>query len=144
MQTLLFLCTGNYYRSRFAEHLFNALASKHGLNWMAISRGLALEWGVDNVGAISKYALTGLIERQVSMAQDLRYPLPLTEADLAGAAKIIAVDESEHRPLMLERFPKWTDAIEYWLVHDVGHTPVDEALQQIEDHIQQLIEQIRN
>jgi protein-tyrosine phosphatase len=144
MQTLLFLCTGNYYRSRFAEHLFNALAPKHGLNWMATSRGLALEWGVDNVGAISKYALTGLIERQVSMAQDLRYPLPLTEADLAGAAKIIAVDESEHRPLMLERFPQWTDAIEYWLVHDVGHTPVDEALQQIEDHIQQLIEQIRN
>lgn len=143
MQTLLFLCTGNYYRSRFAEHLFNALAPKYGLNWMAISRGLALEWGVDNVGAISKYALTGLSERQVSMAQDLRYPLPLTEADLAAAAKIIAVDESEHRPLMLERFPKWTDAIEYWLVHDVGHTPVDEALQQIEDHIQQLIEQIR-
>ena len=144
MHTLLFLCTGNYYRSRFAEHLFNALAPQHGLNWMATSRGLALEWCVNNVGAISKYALTGLIERQVNMAQDLRYPLPLTEADLAGAAKIIAVDESEHRPLMSERFPKWTDAIEYWLVHDIGYTPFYEALQQIEYNIQRLIEQIRN
>jgi protein-tyrosine phosphatase len=33
----------HYYRSRFAEHLFNALAPKHGLSWMATSRGLALE-----------------------------------------------------------------------------------------------------
>ncbi|NEQ20686.1 MAG: hypothetical protein F6K28_15895 [Microcoleus sp. SIO2G3] len=33
----LFLCTGNYSRSRFAEHLFNALAPKYGLHWIATS-----------------------------------------------------------------------------------------------------------
>ena len=142
MKTLLFLCTGNYYRSRFAEHLFNALALKHELNWMATSRGLALERGVNNVGAISKFALTGLTERGVSMALDLRYPLPLTEADLVAASKIIAVDESEHLPLIIERFPTWKDAIEYWLVHDVEYTLPDSALQQIEDNIEQQIEQL--
>ena len=142
MKTLLFLCTGNYYRSRFAEHLFNALAPKHGLSWMATSRGLALERGVDNVGAISKHALMGLTERGVSLALDLRYPLPLTEADLVAASKIIAVDESEHLCLIVERFPKWKDALEYWLVHDVEYTRPDSALQQIEYNIQQLIEQL--
>jgi protein-tyrosine phosphatase len=142
MKTLLFLCTGNYYRSRFAEHLFNALAPKHGLNWMATSRGLALERGVKNVGAISKFALTGLTERGVSIAPDLRYPLPLTEADLVAASKIIAVDESEHLPLIIERFPTWKDVIEYWLVHDVESTLRDSALQQIEYNIEQLIEQL--
>ncbi|HVS36227.1 MAG TPA: hypothetical protein VMS17_11650 [Gemmataceae bacterium] len=29
-QAILFLCTGNYYRSRFAEILFSALAGKKG------------------------------------------------------------------------------------------------------------------
>jgi protein-tyrosine phosphatase len=28
---ILFLCTGNYYRSRFAEILFNSVAGKMGL-----------------------------------------------------------------------------------------------------------------
>ena len=42
-KTVLFLCTGNYYRSRFAEVLFNSVAGKMGLPWRASSRGLALE-----------------------------------------------------------------------------------------------------
>ena len=36
---VLFLCTGNYYRSRFAESLFNSVAGKMGLPWRASSRG---------------------------------------------------------------------------------------------------------
>jgi hypothetical protein len=40
-KTVLFLCTGNYYRSRFAEALFNSVAGKMGLPWRASSRGLA-------------------------------------------------------------------------------------------------------
>jgi protein-tyrosine phosphatase len=42
-----FLCTGNYYWSRFAEILFNSVAGKRGLPWQASSRGLALERGVN-------------------------------------------------------------------------------------------------
>ncbi len=49
-KTVLFLCTGNYYRSRFAEALFNSVAGKMGLPWRASSRGLALERGVNNIG----------------------------------------------------------------------------------------------
>jgi len=57
---VLFLCTGNYYRSRFAEVLFNALAREHGLPWRAESRGLALERGVNNVGPMAASAVKAL------------------------------------------------------------------------------------
>ncbi len=100
MKTILFLCTGNYYRSRFSEYLFNDLAPKRPLRWEADSRGLALERGTNNVGAISHYAKAGLIERGIQLPHDLRYPLPLTEQDLTAAMRVIAVDESEH-PLLL-------------------------------------------
>ncbi len=44
-QTVLFLCTGNYYRSRFAEHFFNHVAVREGLAWQADSRGLDVKEG---------------------------------------------------------------------------------------------------
>jgi protein-tyrosine phosphatase len=72
----------------------------------------------------------------------MRYPLPLTETDLTAASRVIAVDELEHRPLIVERFPQWIDTIEYWLVRDVEYIPADVALKQIEDNIQQLLEQL--
>ena len=55
--TVLFLCTGDYYRSRFAEVLFNSVAGKMGLPWRASSRGLALERGVNNVGPMAVEAV---------------------------------------------------------------------------------------
>ena len=42
MNLLLFICTGNYYRSRFAEAVFNHHAKQRGLPWRAFSRGLAI------------------------------------------------------------------------------------------------------
>ena len=74
MPTVLFLCTGNYYRSRFAELLFNSLAAGQGLGWSATSRGLALERGAHNVGPISKTVLRTLKELGVSIADEHRLP----------------------------------------------------------------------
>ena len=59
-KTVLFLCTGNYYRSRFAEVLFNSVAGRTGLSWRASSRGLALERGVNNVGPMAVKAVKAL------------------------------------------------------------------------------------
>ena len=44
-KVVLFLCTCNYYRSRFAEIVFNHKARKAGLDWQATSRGLARSFG---------------------------------------------------------------------------------------------------
>jgi protein-tyrosine phosphatase len=142
MNTVLFLCTGNYYRSRFAEYLFNHQAAQQALKWQADSRGLALDRGTDNVGPISKYARAGLAERRIILPENLRFPQSVTEADFRTAHKIIALDESEHRPLMVARFPGWIDSVQYWLVHDIGETPAEFALHQIEQQVKQLLEQL--
>ena len=40
-KTVLFICTANYYRSRFSEYLFNAWAEENGLRWRAGSRRIS-------------------------------------------------------------------------------------------------------
>jgi protein-tyrosine phosphatase len=137
---ILFLCTGNYYRSRFSEHLFNTLALEKKLDWWADSRGLAIERGKNNVGALSPHALQGLRERGLTVPNNERFPKQAIAADFATADKIIALDEHEHRPLVETRFPQWVDTVEYWLVHDLDQTFPPLALKQIEQHINQLID----
>jgi len=142
MKKILFLCTGNYYRSRFAEHLFNALAKKNSLDWQADSRGLALERGIYNIGAMSRYAVEALNERLMILSPEERLPQPASREDFQTADRVIVLDELEHRPLMLERFPQWLDTVEYWLVHDIDRTSAADALGQIEINVQKLISEL--
>jgi len=136
---VLFLCTGNYYRSRFAELLFNARARATGLPWIADSRGLALEFGIANVGPISRHVVEALAARGIAVDAEPRFPLHLQEDELHAAHLIIALCEHEHRPLLTERFPAWPDRVMYWHIHDVHVTPVPDALAAIEEQVQQLL-----
>ena len=45
---VLFICTGNYYRSRFAEAVFNHRAGEWAPGWSAFSRGLAIDAAPDD------------------------------------------------------------------------------------------------
>jgi protein-tyrosine phosphatase len=144
MKQILFLCTGNYYRSRFAEYFFNSLASKQGLDWQADSRALAIERGVNNIGAMSKYAVEALAIRGISVPEEERFPQGVQNGDFQTADIVIALDQSEHLPLIRERFPQWMNTIEYWLVHDIDQTSATEALGQIEKHILHLAEKLAN
>jgi len=117
--TVLFLCTGNYYRSRFAEILFNSVAGKMGLRWRASSRGLALERGVNNVGPMSVSAVKALEARGIRAVPDFaRLPAQVTTDDLARADRIVALKHAEHLPLLQERFPAWVEKVEFWHVDD--------------------------
>jgi protein-tyrosine phosphatase len=136
---LLFLCTGNYYRSRFAELLFNMRAGQAGLSWVAESRGLALERGANNVGPISTSAVRELRARGITPPSTFRYPIQVQEHEFGAADGIIALDVTEHRPLLTQRFPRWVDRVEYWSVPDVNLTPAEHALALIDREIAQLI-----
>ena len=136
---VLFICTGNYYRSRFAELLFNHLAPSQGLPWRAFSRGIAIERGLHNVGPIAQSALAALSERGVALEEEHRFPLPLAEADFAAASHVVALKDDEHRPLMLERFPAWLERVEFWRVHDIDEVHPSEALPAIGRLVEELM-----
>ena len=139
---VLFLCTGNYYRSRFAEYLFNREAERHGLNWQADSCGLALEVGAGNVGPVSTHARARLHRHGIELGDDVRFPRQVQESDLSSSALIIALDRKEHQPMVAQRIPAWADKIEYWDVEDVGFVPADQALGQIELQVAKLVERL--
>ena len=142
MRTVLFLCTGNYYRSRFAEMLFNALARENGLDWHADSKGLALEKGVNNVGPMSVTAVNTLQMLGVNQPGTARYPQQVQEQDFQQAALVIALKEAEHRPYVSERHPAWVNTIEYWHVHDGNPTPAYNPLTEIEREVRRLIQRL--
>jgi protein-tyrosine phosphatase len=133
-KTVLFLCTGNYYRSRFAESLFNSVAAKMGVGWQAASRALALERGVNNIGPMAFSAIQALQALGIRSDELSRFPLSVALDDFEKAHWIVALKETEHRPLLQERFPAWTDRVEYWHVEDAAG-----VLGQIEQEIMDLV-----
>jgi len=143
MKQVLFICTGNYYRSRFAEALFNAEAEERGLPWRATSRGTDIYIaGAHNVGPISAHAREALGTLGVALEPDLRHPLPLAEADLAAADLAIAICEAEHRPHLERDFPDTVERVEFWGIEDLHDTPADEALPALERQVRALIERL--
>jgi protein-tyrosine phosphatase len=139
---ILFLCTGNYYRSRFAEILFNVLARQSELDSSADSRGLAIELLPHNGGAISPFALKGLAERGIVLDNHQRLPRALRADDLARAHRVIALNQVEHQPYLEKQFPSWTDRVEYWHVSDLDCASAEQALAEIEQRVRALIGQL--
>src|SRR5262245_47715786 len=116
---ILFVCTGNYYRSRYAELYFNRLASKLSLNWSAFSRGLATGLNSQNIGPIYPQVLKRLKEHDITIEGNMRPPIQLEEIDLKEAELIIALHEEEHRPIMQHLFAEWANRVTYWQIPDL-------------------------
>jgi protein-tyrosine phosphatase len=141
MKVVLLLCTGNYYRSRHAEEMFNLLAPVKCPGWTAVSRGIAINLGANNVGPIAGATGEALQKRGMNFdAQPARMPLQLEIADLESSDHIVALKYAEHFPLMKNRFPSWismTDPsrVEYWNVHDIDKMTPEQALPLIEEQL---------
>jgi protein-tyrosine phosphatase len=142
MKIILFLCTGNYYRSRFTEYFFNHQAQKLELDWRAVSRGIAVELGTANVGPLSQYAVLGLEECGLKVDADAREPCQLQLLDMERSDMIVAIDESEHRDLLAKRFPGWENRILYWHIHDLGGTRPAIALAEMKKSVKLLVENL--
>jgi protein-tyrosine phosphatase len=121
------------------KELFNHRAARDGLSWMAQSRALAIERGIDNVGAISPFAQKALEERGLVAQGEHRLPLQCNVIDLQTASHIVALNEVEHRPLMLERFPYWEDRADYWTISDIDVVSPQVALNAIDNQVDELV-----
>jgi protein-tyrosine phosphatase len=138
LKTVVFVCTGNFYRSRFAEYLFNALAKKAGLFWRATSRGLRT-WSVGkHEGPISEFAAYRLTALDVPFDR-ARSPIQLSELDLEDADLVIALKRVEHHEMMDAQFPAWADRINYWNIDDLDCATADEALPLCEARVSTLV-----
>jgi protein-tyrosine phosphatase len=142
MKRLLFLCTGNYYRSRYAEYLFNALAPGAGLSWLADSRALHLAAGAHNVGPVSPFTLQRLQRRGVEPAQPLRFPRQAEDQDFAQADVVIAMKRTEHEPMVAANYAAWAPRVEYWQVDDVDVALPNIALAALDTQLDALLRRL--
>jgi protein-tyrosine phosphatase len=139
----MFLCTGNYYRSRFAEGLFNHLAGEAGLRWRARSRGLDIDHTREmNLGPISPLTLGAFRRWSIPIPESIAYPQALTVESLRSAGLIIALKEAEHRAMIRETFPDWEHRVTYWHVHDLDQALPEVALAEIETLVRALLDQL--
>jgi protein-tyrosine phosphatase len=139
MPQILFLCTGNYYRSRFAEFYFRHLAQTHQVGWTSDSRGLAVD--PLNPPPMSRDTMKICREMGVSV-EPIRNPQSLTLKDLLDAKHVIAVKETEHRPLMQQLFPAWENHIEYWEVHDLDVETPDLMFPQLKLKVEDIFDRL--
>jgi protein-tyrosine phosphatase len=137
---VIFVCTANYYRSRFSEYLFNALARKHDLRWRATSRGL-MTWTVRGLGPIYEGTADRLTAIGIPFDAD-RLPAQLAQADLERADLVVAMKMAEHHAMMMDQFPEWADRIEYWHVDDLDCATPDQALPICEECVRSLVRRL--
>lgn len=124
---LLFVCTGNYYRSRLAEILFNHEAAAAGLAWRAESRGL---FKMGELKGMSEHVTAFLRHHKIGdWAAKPRNPITIDVEDLTGADLVIGLCQEEHEPLFNQKFLSLAKAmskagrIRYWEVYDIPAPP---------------------
>ncbi|MES2307522.1 MAG: low molecular weight phosphatase family protein [Verrucomicrobiota bacterium] len=141
MKKCLFICTGNYYRSRYAEAIFNYHALKNGLMWNAFSRGLAIHLAK---GDLAKQTREMLEEKLIPLSMTGETRVQIHEHDFHVAEKVIALQHHEHYPMMASKFPLWADKIEYWDVADIEFVSARLALMRIEQLALKLVEELKS
>ena len=110
------------------------------MDWEVDSRGLGLS--SNNVGPLSQHTVLEC-ERLGICHLPLRLPLPLTLGDLQRADLVIAVKEAEHRSMLAEQFPDWSDRVTFWHVHDLDCAPSDIALRELRELVDGQIESLQ-
>ena len=120
---VLFICTGNYYRSRLAEAVFNYNFGEGKSNWTAFSRGLNPGYLTPKQRQfpVSIYSLKKLDDLKIPHKYIEGKPTQLTQADLDQSDVIVAVHRKEHEPMLTKQFPDYDlKKVEFWEVPDGG------------------------
>lgn len=137
---VLFVCTGNYYRSRYAEALFNHGAQQRGLGWRAFSRGLAIHMAPDD--DLSEHTRDALTRERIEFRHTGPTRVQLTTGDLERARRVVVLDEEEHRPMVLDLFPDWVDRVEFWTCQDTHLEEPESCMPRIRQNVDSLLDEL--
>ena len=140
---VLFVCTGNYYRSRFAAIYFNFLMDKKQSLLKATSRGLRIQ-NPKNIGPLSPLVIDYLQLLQIPIPSAIPPKKQLVEADLLNHPYVILMDREEHLPMMEEKFPHFTETVTFWSFPDVYITSHGIILPNIKAKVDQLVLDLTN
>ena len=140
MKRLLFLCTGNYYRSRFGEIFFNWHAEQRDFGWRAESRGLALN--PLNDGTLSRHTVARLRHHGIPTDAYKRFPISVAHQDFEASDHVVAMKRTEHRHLIQARFPSWLERVEFWEVHDLDCSGPEVVMPHLEREVLGLMERL--
>ena len=143
MNSVLFLCTGNFYRSRFAEEYFNHRANTVGMNWRAASRGLVRDMTTTgNIGPMATDSLEALRELGIHAKDASRFPTSVAADDFETHDHVVALSRCEHQPMIEMLFPDYLDRVEYFDIEDGHLEPVTTALPRLSRLIDLLLERL--
>ena len=132
---VLFVCTANIHRSRFAEEVFNFLAKERNSAHRAFSAGLRV--GNYSFRTIYYPALDNLKKFNITPLRPNDHSIHIEEVDIHEYDRIICMDEGEHRPMVMANENLDDELFEYWNIIDEPQVKSDISLpkcfQKVED-----------
>lgn len=141
---ILFICTANYYRSRFAEEYFNFRAKQTGVLAKADSAGFEMQrWRSYNPGELSVHSIRQLESLGIEVLKPYREPKQFGPEMLRIFDRCIALSDVEHMPMAERLFPEVVDHLEFWEVEDVEFESPESALSKIQVNVDSLIASFR-
>jgi protein-tyrosine phosphatase len=134
--SVLFVCTGNYYRSRFAEIYYNHIYKPQS-SGLAYSRGFEV-YKSNNPGPISPHTIDYLQRLDIKVV-DPRFPLQLKRQDFTRASEVILMDKTEHLPMLQRYFPEFKiNRLITWDFPDIQFREPNEILPALKISIERL------
>ena len=129
---VLFVCTGNLYRSKYAEACFNYLCLQNNVtNMRAFSRGLMVQKTEDYEHQekftypirLALPAFEKIKQRQIPLFLIGATNQQINEYDCESAQTIVLMNKREHMPMMEKQFPQHLDKVICTGVGDVQYLP---------------------
>lgn len=116
MLKVLFVCTANIFRSRFAEEVFNSLAQSSNISAQAFSAGLKV--GEYHIRKIYRPAMDQLKYLNINPKRPDELSVHINDINLQGYDRFICMDENEHRPMVESSSLLQNIDFEYWNIID--------------------------